>query len=201
MIGMACKNACGAIQLFHQHGPCQQVRPGCRAERQQQIGFGPLLLGMAVRRADHKTGFSDAVVAPAPESLCKFLRSERLAPLVQQNGLEGSDGIGDPSAGFGQFGKTDRPGHALFITRDQLSFGRAGNLTASDDVKQNDGLIRSLESDGPLAGRKADRPPGAMRPKGRVSEDIAARRRCDKANYARPAAASLPSNDHMRSRL
>jgi len=42
---------------------------------------------------------------------------------------------------------------------------------------------------GPAKVRKGDRPPAAMRPSGRVSEEIAARRRCEDKNSANNMAA------------
>ena len=89
MIGMACKNARCAIELFGEHRARQQMRPGGAPEGEQQVGFGTLFLGMAVGGADQELHFAHSVIAPAFEGRGEFLRREILPPLVERDGSRG----------------------------------------------------------------------------------------------------------------
>jgi hypothetical protein len=62
---MVRKDGGRAEQLFGEHCPDQQVRPGRGPERQQQVGVDALLLAMAVGGADQEASLALAVIAPS----------------------------------------------------------------------------------------------------------------------------------------
>ena len=55
------------VKLLHQHRPRQHMRPGGRAEGEQQVCSGTLGITMPVRRAEHEARFTHAFVTPAPQ--------------------------------------------------------------------------------------------------------------------------------------
>ena len=67
MIGVVGEDAGRAEQLLGQHRPRQQVRPGRRPERQQQVGLAAHLFVVAVGGADQEARLALAAVAPAFE--------------------------------------------------------------------------------------------------------------------------------------
>jgi len=61
-------------QLLSEHRPDEKVRPGRRAERQQQVGAPPLIVAVTARCADQEPRLALAVVAPAVELLGQLNR-------------------------------------------------------------------------------------------------------------------------------
>src|SRR5690606_35855177 len=132
MIGVAGKQAGGAEQLFKQHRPDEQMRPGRLAESHQAVGRVAVGARVAVSSADQETRFANAVVAPVAQQLGKRLGRDLRAALVEQDGAERRLRLGCPPTAFGQLREPQRPGDALRIALDQLRLGRAADLPASD---------------------------------------------------------------------
>src|SRR5689334_4895499 len=86
MIGMVRKDGGRAEQLLREHGPDEQVRPGCRAERKQEVGRAPLRFLVAVSRADQEAGLSLPLVAPGLELPGEFRGGQGRAALVHCDG-------------------------------------------------------------------------------------------------------------------
>ena len=63
----------------------QQVRPGRRAEGEQQVGLGAYIVAMAVGGADQEARFALATVAPAFELLGELRRRQRFAAFVEDD--------------------------------------------------------------------------------------------------------------------
>src|SRR5690606_27447970 len=102
MIGMPCKDTGGAVELFEQHGPREEVRPGGLAECDQQVRFVPLCLRMAVRSPDHKARFTDPTVTPFLELGGKLFGGQVAPALIEQDRANRRQRIGDTAAPFGQ---------------------------------------------------------------------------------------------------
>src|SRR4051794_29999405 len=82
VIGVVRKDRCRAEQLFGKHRPDEQVRPGPRPERKQQVGAAPVVVIVSAVRADKETRLAFAVVAPSFELARKLRRRQRLAALI-----------------------------------------------------------------------------------------------------------------------
>ena len=99
---------------------------------------------MSVRRAKDEAAFAHAIVAPPSKDRGKLFGGEVLAALVEEHGFDRRQRIGNAPAGFGQFGEFDRPGQPLLVPRDQVSLGRAGDLSAGDDVEEHGVVVAGL---------------------------------------------------------
>ena len=144
MIGMACKDARGAIELLHQHRAGEQMRPGRRSEGQKEVGFVSLGLAVPVSRPEHEARFAHAIVAPAFERGSELFRRHRFAAFVEQDCLVRRERFGDFASRFGQLGELDRPCQPLLITRDKFGFRRTSDLSAGYDVEE-DGECLSVQ--------------------------------------------------------
>ena len=134
---MAGKNAGRAEELLQQHRPSEQVRPGCRAEREQEIGLLARSLAVAVGGADHEARFANAAVTPAFELAGESFGCQLPAALVEQDGAARRLRVRNAPARVGQLGQLERPGDAPGITLDQLRLGRTGDLSAGNDVEEH----------------------------------------------------------------
>ena len=141
MIGVACKDGCGAKQLFGQHSAGQKMRPCGLAKSQKQIGLVSLGLRMAIGCTQHETAFPYPAIAPFFQLHCKLIGGEVLAFLIQQDPSHRRLRIGNAPACFRQFSEFDRPGDAFFIARDKLGLGRTGDLSAGYNVEKDGSLL------------------------------------------------------------
>lgn len=92
---------------------------------------------MAIRSANDKTSLANSIIAPPTQHICKLFGRQRLAPLIEQDSTARGLGIDNAPADLWQFGQLARPCETLLVALNQLSLRRAGNLSASDDMKQN----------------------------------------------------------------
>lgn len=137
MIGVACKDASGAVELFHQHSARQQVGPSRRSKGEQEVSLRALLARMAISRPQHKARFANTTIAPFLKLVREVFRCHRFALLIQQHSLAGGQEIRGLAPGLRQFSEFARPSQPLFIARNQLCLRRAGDLSAGDDVEEN----------------------------------------------------------------
>lgn len=137
MIGMPCKDAGCAVELFEQQRPGQKVRPSRLAKGNQKVGVLTLDLRMTIGSSDHKARFADTTIPPFLE-LCGQLFGGQIAPtLVQQNGTHGGQRIGYSPAAFRQLGELQVPCDPLPIPLHQIGFRRARNLSSGYDVEKD----------------------------------------------------------------
>ena len=105
MIGMSCKNARRAVELFGQHRARQQVRPGRAAEGEQQVRLPALGLAMPVGGTDQETRLANPAIAPLAENFGKLFGGKIGPFLVERDGAVRILGRRDLAAGVGQFGQ------------------------------------------------------------------------------------------------
>ena len=149
MIGVVRKDRCRSEQLLGQHRADEQVRPGRRAERQQQV---------SASRAARSSCPSAAPIRKRASRLPPSRQaSSFLASSIEDSAFpRSSSTIGDAVAGkvgqlaaaVRQLGHLGRPVDALQIAVDQLGLRRAADLPARNDVEQH--LL--------LVGGRAERP-------------------------------------------
>ena len=107
----------GAVELFQQQRPGEQVRPGHRAERQHGIGARDNRGTETVGAADREGERAGAAVAPAREPVGKDAAGPRFAPLVERD-KSGADGQrGEDQPGLAQLELGSRQA-ALFFELD-----------------------------------------------------------------------------------
>src|SRR3954469_1065258 len=86
MIGVARKDADGAVDLLQQHDAHELVRPGDGAEREPHVCLIAETRGKTVVAADDEHGGRAAIVAPTAEPRRQRRAVEALAALVENKG-------------------------------------------------------------------------------------------------------------------
>ena len=113
VIGMVRKDRCGTEQLFGEHRPDEQVRPGRRPERKQQVGAAPVGLIVAAVRPMRKRAsrlpssrHRSSLLASCTDDSASPRSSRTIATL-----FDGSAGTLPPASG--SFRDLGRPGDPL----------------------------------------------------------------------------------------
>ena len=117
------KDRGGPEQLLGEHRPDQQMRPGRRTKRQQQVGRAPLLVVMAVSCADQEARFTLSIIAPGFQLPRKLGRCQRLASLIEDDPDCVRRKVGYLSATLRQLSQARRPWDAFQIAVDQIGLG------------------------------------------------------------------------------
>jgi hypothetical protein len=80
---MAGEDLLGAVELFEQHAPDQQVRPSHRAQRQDRLGAVEDRRGETIGAADREGKFGYTLVAPTCEPVGETTARPRRATFVE----------------------------------------------------------------------------------------------------------------------
>ena len=119
------------------------MRPCRGAKRIKKIGISTVRLAVPICCTQNKARLANAIITPTAQNIGEFVRRERFAALIQKHSAMRGLGVRNASANIGQFGKFGRPSDSLVITRNQLRLRRTSNLTASDDVKEDEKNLRA----------------------------------------------------------
>ena len=83
MVGVTGQDTFRPVQLFDQHRPRQQVRPGHRPQRDHKRGLGAKILVKAVGAADQERDIANSGVLPLAELCGEDFAVEGFATLIK----------------------------------------------------------------------------------------------------------------------
>src|SRR5882757_8053237 len=85
VIGVACQNGRGPVDLFQKHDANHLMRPGRRAERNAQFSLALQIGRKSVRAADRENCIGDSLIPPIAEMPGETRAIDALAMLVQRH--------------------------------------------------------------------------------------------------------------------
>lgn len=118
MIGVIGKDGACPPQLFGQHRPGHQMRPGGLAKGDRQIGTGFFFGCQSIGGTDQEADFPDPLIAPVTNLIGKRNRPHLAAGFVQCDDFGGSGQGRNLTALVREFGYADRPVDPLYIAVD-----------------------------------------------------------------------------------
>jgi len=85
VIGVTRQNLLSTVELLREHSPYEKVRPGCPAERDNELRAPAEAFRQAVRPADDERQIGDAIIPPFGHSLGQRVAAQIAAGLVKGN--------------------------------------------------------------------------------------------------------------------